>query len=36
MQANHHHIDGVEVAFVAAAAVSLVALITSVAWLLLR
>jgi hypothetical protein len=36
MQANHHHIDGVEVAFVCAAAVSLVALFVSVAWLLLR
>ncbi|MGY3535337.1 hypothetical protein [Bradyrhizobium embrapense] len=36
MQANHHHINGVEVAFVCAAAVSLLALIASVAWLLLR
>ncbi|MHC2334674.1 hypothetical protein ACVIW0_003963 [Bradyrhizobium sp. USDA 4454] len=34
MPANHHHIDGVEVAFVCTAAVSLVTLIASVAWLL--
>ncbi|MGY3690296.1 hypothetical protein ACVIGA_000376 [Bradyrhizobium sp. USDA 3240] len=33
---NHHHYDGVELAFVCAAAVSLMALLASVAWLLLR
>lgn len=36
MHANDHHPDGVEVAFVCAAAVSFVALIASVAWLLMR
>ncbi len=30
---NHHHFDGVELAFVAAAVVSLMALLASVAWL---
>ncbi|MCP1832669.1 hypothetical protein ACVIHH_002515 [Bradyrhizobium sp. USDA 4518] len=35
MHTNHHHIDGVEIAFVSAATVSLVALIASMAWLLL-
>jgi hypothetical protein len=34
MQANDHHTDGVEVAFVCAAAVSFVALIAAVTWLL--
>ena len=35
MQTNHHHIDGVEVAFVSAAAVSFIFLIARMAWLLL-
>jgi len=40
MQANHHrnhrHFVGVELVFVGAAVVSLMALLASVAWLLLR
>lgn len=35
MQANHHHLDGIEIAFVSAAAASFVALVASVAWLLM-
>lgn len=35
MQANHHQLDGIEIAFVAAAAASFVALVASVAWLLM-
>ncbi|MGF6433860.1 putative Zn-binding protein involved in type VI secretion [Bradyrhizobium elkanii] len=35
MHTNHHHIDGVEIAFVGAATVSLVAFIASMAWLLI-
>ncbi|MGY3489952.1 hypothetical protein ACVW1C_007835 [Bradyrhizobium sp. USDA 4011] len=33
---NHHHFDSVEFAFVCAAVVSLMGLLASVAWLLLR
>lgn len=36
MQSDHHHIDGPEIAFACAAAVSFLALIASVAWLFLR
>ena len=32
----HRHVDGIEIAFVCAAVTSLVALIASVAWLLMR
>ncbi|TWC05791.1 hypothetical protein FBZ93_102104 [Bradyrhizobium macuxiense] len=35
MQTNHHHIDGVEVAFVSLGTVSFLALIASMIWLLL-
>lgn len=35
MQTNRHDIDGVEIAFVSAAAVSLVALVAATAWALL-
>ncbi len=35
MNTNHHPIDGIEAAFVCTAALSFVALIASVAWLLL-
>lgn len=35
MQTNRQNIDGVEIALVSAAAVSLVALIAAMAWLLL-
>ncbi|MEY9436533.1 hypothetical protein ABIF14_003624 [Bradyrhizobium elkanii] len=34
MRANHH-LDGIEIAFVSAAAASFVALIASLAWLLI-
>lgn len=35
MQANHHHIDGVEIAFVCAAAAAFMVLIASVVYVLL-
>ncbi|MGY4568499.1 hypothetical protein ACVWY5_001569 [Bradyrhizobium sp. USDA 3256] len=36
MQMDHHHFDGVEVAFVCAAAVSFAVLIASITWLFMR